>query len=84
MVFELNQEQAGDWDSFQVRNIGFEMQRRKAKQFTELLDLKDWSADEKKLLARIVQAKRGAEETTYLKLMRRHARLRREIISLGS
>ena len=84
MVFELNHEQTGDWDRFEVRKIGFEMQRRKAKEFTELLDLKSWSADEKKLLARIVQAKTGAEETTYLKLMRRHERLRREIINLGS
>ena len=84
MVFEVNQEQTGDWDRFQVRKIGFEAQRLKAKQFTELLDLESWSTDEKKLLERIVQAKTGAEETAYLKLMRRHDRLRREIIKLGS
>ena len=84
MIFELNKAQAGDWDRFQVRKIGFEAARQKAKNFTELLDLKGWSADEKKLLERIVRAKTGAEETTYLKLMRRHERLRREIIRLGS
>ena len=74
----------GDWDRFQVRKIGFRAARQKAKDFTELLDLKNWSDDEKKLLERIVRAKTGAEETTYLKLMRRHERLRREIIRLGS
>ena len=84
MIFELNKRQTGDWDRFQVRKIGFEAARRKAKHFTELLDLKAWSADEKKLLEGIVRTKMGVEETTYLKLMRRHGRLRREIINLGS
>ena len=84
MVFELDKSQAGDWDRFQVRKIGFEAARQKAKHFTELLNLNGWSAEEKKLLERIVRAKTGAEETTYLKLMRRHGRLRREIIKLGS
>ena len=84
MIFELNNEQTGDWDRFQVRKIGFKAARQKAKHFTELLDLKGWSADEKSLLERIVQAKTSAEEMTYVKLMQRHERLRREIIRLGS
>lgn len=84
MIFELNQEQVGDWDRFQVRKVGFRAQRRKVTHFTELLDLEPWSTSEKKLLARIVQAKTGAEETTYLRLMRGHKRLRQEIIKLGS
>jgi hypothetical protein len=84
MVFELNKEYAGDWDRFQVRKFGFKAAGQKAKDFTELLTFKGWSAEEKKLLARIVLAKRAAEETTYLRLMQRHNRLRREIIALGS
>ena len=84
MIFELDKEQAGDWDRFEVRKVGFKAASQKAKDFTELLNLKSWSADEKKLLERIVRAKTSAEETTYLKLMRRHQRLRREIIRLGS
>ena len=68
MVFELNQEQAGDWDRFQVRNIGFKAQRQKIT----------------KLLSRIMRAKSAPEETTYLELMRRDLRLRYEIIRLGS
>ena len=83
MIFELNQEQAGDWDRFQVRKIGFKAARQNAKYFTELLNVKNWSADEKRLLEQIIHAKTSLEETTYLKLMRRHYRLRREIIKLG-
>jgi hypothetical protein len=82
MVFELNQDQAGDWDRFQVRKIGFKAQRRK--RFTELLDVNSWTFAETELLSRIVRAKASVEETTYLKLMRRHQRLRREVIKLGS
>jgi hypothetical protein len=74
----------GDWDRFQVRKIGFQAARRKASDFTQLLDLNSWNEKEKKLLERIVRAKMGPEETTYLKLMRRHLRFRREIIRLGS
>ncbi|HEU5459521.1 MAG TPA: hypothetical protein VFU83_03470 [Pyrinomonadaceae bacterium] len=84
MIFELDKKQAGDWDRFQVRKIGFRAAREKAKHFTELLNLKSWSYEDKKLLERVVRAKTSAEETTYLKLMQRHERLRREIIRLGS
>lgn len=84
MIFELDEEQTGDWDRFQVRKIGFKAARQNTKHFTELLDVNGWSADEKKLLAQIVRAKTSPEETSYLKLMQRHDRLRREIIRLGS
>ena len=84
MTFELNREQAGDWDRFQVRKIGFKAQRHKATHFTELLDLKDWDADDRKLLSRIMRAKSGPEETMYLELMRKNRRLREAIIKLGS
>ena len=82
MIFELDQKRAGDWDNFQVRKIGFRMQGRG---FESLLSLvPDWSGDEKQRLKRIVDAKSAAEETTYLKLMREHERLRAAIIKLGS
>ena len=84
MIFELHKEHAGDWDRFQVRKIGFETARQRAKDFTELLNVKGWSAEEMTLLEKIVRAKTGAEESMYLKLMRRHRRLRSEIIGLGS
>ena len=33
MIFELNEAGRGDWDQFQVRNIGFKVQRRMAREF---------------------------------------------------
>lgn len=82
MIYELDQKRAGDWDNFQVRKIGFRVQGRK---FDSLLSLvPDWTTDEKQTLKQIVRAKSEAEETNYLKLMRRHERLRTEVIKLGS
>jgi hypothetical protein len=83
MIFELNEEQAGDWDRFHIRKIGLKAQRHQAKHFTELLNLGTWTNAEKRMLKEIVRAKTSPEETMYLKLMRRHERLRREIIQLG-
>ncbi len=47
-------------------------------------DLARWSPEEKRLLTRIVRAKAGADELDYLRLLQRHARLRRAIIDLGT
>ena len=74
MIFELDQTRSGDWDGFQVRKIGLRMQRRKAGSLSVL-------APDFKLVAR---AKNATEETTYLELMRRHEKLRKQIIKLGS
>ena len=87
MIFELDSQRRGDWDGFQVRKIGFRAQRQKEKHFgavLALLDLKHWSEAEKTLLSQIVRARSASEETTYLKLMRQHEPLRREMIKLGS
>jgi hypothetical protein len=47
-------------------------------------DLVDWSEAEKQALVRVIRAKAGADESSYLKLMQKHARLRRAMIKLGS
>ncbi|MBC8031925.1 MAG: hypothetical protein H7Z16_17715 [Pyrinomonadaceae bacterium] len=47
-------------------------------------DLGGWSRNEKQALRRIIQAKAGADERTYLNLMQKHPRLRKTIIKLGS
>jgi hypothetical protein len=47
-------------------------------------DLDRWSADDKRTLVRIIQAKARADESQYLRLMQRHHRLRAEMIRLGS
>ena len=78
MIFELDQNKAGDWDRFQVRRIGLRMQ---GKEFASLLSL---LPKPDPLLHRIAEAKRAAEETSYLELMRKHELLRTRVIDLGS
>lgn len=84
MIFELDQRRAGDWDEFHVRKIGLRRQGFKFESLESLFREVSWSRDEKRMLERIVRAKSAAEETTYLKLMQQHERLRAEIIKLGS
>lgn len=43
-----------------------------------------WRREEKRDALRIIRAKAGADELGYLRLLRRHARLRRAIIALGT
>ena len=45
---------------------------------------KSWTPDEKGLLMKIVEAKQSGNEANYLKLMQKHARLRSELIAIGS
>jgi hypothetical protein len=47
-------------------------------------DIGAWSTNEKQVLKRIIRAKAGADESTYLKLMQKHARLRKALIKLGT
>ncbi|MFN2493620.1 MAG: hypothetical protein ABR501_12145 [Pyrinomonadaceae bacterium] len=47
-------------------------------------DLRRWSQSELDALATIIHAKAGADESTYLKLMQNHSRLRNALIRLGS
>ncbi|MGI9108073.1 MAG: hypothetical protein ACR2G4_17735 [Pyrinomonadaceae bacterium] len=45
--------------------------------------LSRWSPEEKREALRLIRAKAGADELHYLRLLRRHAPLRRAIIALG-
>jgi len=47
-------------------------------------NLSDWSAVEKRALAHVIRAKATSDESRYLKLMQKHARLRQTMIKLGS
>jgi hypothetical protein len=123
MVFE--ETASGDWDRFQVRNIGLAVQRRMAathkgdaetfksgavkelaraigiraeawpntglsalQDFAVALslvkDIHRWSGEEKRALVKIIRAKAASDESSYLKLMQKHVRLRQTIIKLGS
>ena len=69
MIFELDDKRRGDWDRFQVRKIGFRAQREK-----NVLSL----------IRKIMQAKLGPEEVTFLRRMQKDEKLRNAIIKLGS
>jgi hypothetical protein len=125
MIFEMDQSRTGDWDRFQVRNIGLAVQRQMAADFNgnaervrnaaakrlagvlgidtgsgsdaELIALRDfavvlglvpdlgrWTSVEKQQLVQVIKAKASRDEARYLKLMQKHARLRKEMIRLGS
>jgi hypothetical protein len=128
MIFELKSNDrttSGDWDRFQVRNIGLAVARLMARKFggdnnrmqivsvqllTRLLgirtegwqeaeltalnhfaemlmavgDLPRWSQDEKQGLLKVIRARAAGDESTYLKLMQKHALLRSAMIKLGS
>ena len=47
-------------------------------------DLNDWSDAEKRALTQVIKAKASSNESRYLKLMQKHARLRTALIKLGS
>ena len=69
MILELDDKRRGDWDRFQVRQIGFKAQREK-----NVLSL----------IRDITQAKLGPEEVTYLRRIQKDEKLRSAIIELGS
>jgi len=71
MIFELDRDRVGDWDRFQIRNIGFKAQR-------------GLSAEEKQALGQISKAKASREEVQYLRATQKDEKLRRAIIKLGS
>jgi hypothetical protein len=47
-------------------------------------DFPRWSPDEKRKLAAIIQAKAGADEARYVRLLQQHPRLRSALLRLGS
>jgi hypothetical protein len=50
----------------------------------EIPDLARWTAQEKQEVIQIMRAKSGANEMSYLRRTQQHARLRRELLRLGS
>ena len=47
-------------------------------------DLGDWEKDEKRKVARIIEAKSSEDESRYLRLLQEHSRLKEAVIKLGS
>jgi hypothetical protein len=51
--------------------------------FALIPDLERWPREDKAALVNIIRAKMGPDETAYVRLTRKHARLRRELVRLG-
>ncbi|HKR12524.1 MAG TPA: hypothetical protein VJT15_10730 [Pyrinomonadaceae bacterium] len=69
MLFQIAGTENHDWDRFQVRNIGFKMQRKVEPLISD---------------PHLIRAKSAPEETTYLKLMQKDRQLRHKLLKLGS
>jgi hypothetical protein len=70
---------AGDWREAELLPL-----RDFAVTLYLVKDLHRWSDKEKQGLVRVIRAKAGADESSYLQLMQKHARLREALIKLGS
>lgn len=65
MIFELDQSHVGDWDRFQVRNIGFAVQQQMARNFGG--EAERFRNESVKAVARTLKTARRDEELTALR-----------------
>ena len=92
ILFEGPGAEPGVWDRFRIRTLALAAQRAEgaapATGLQLLLrlipDRERWSPAEKRLTARILEAKLGPDEALYLHLMQRHPRLRTAVLRAGS
>jgi hypothetical protein len=52
--------------------------------FALVADVEDWSKAEKQLAKQIIEAKLGADEAVYLRLLQKLTRLRQALLAIGS
>jgi hypothetical protein len=98
MVYEFAGAEPGAWDRFETRRIGLRVVgalRRAgglsaragtpdwAMLMASLPDIERWTPEERNAAARVLRAKYAPEETGYLRLLQRHARLRRSLLRMG-
>lgn len=84
LLYEYPDAGQGAWDRFRVRNLGLRCARMGTSAAVLRWIAQDWSSADKAAVEAIIQAKRGPDESRYLRLMQRHARLRAALIKLGS
>ena len=66
------------------RALGMEARSDLALALSLIPDLGRWTKEEKRAAAEILQAKESGSETRYLRLMRRHGRMRARMLRLGA
>jgi hypothetical protein len=84
---EIGRRFGGDAERMRVaaeRLIGIEVPNDFAFVLALIPELDRWSDQDKNALRRILQARMGVEEVSYLRLLQQHARLRKALIKLGS
>ncbi|HSB15281.1 MAG TPA: hypothetical protein VLE22_12550 [Bryobacteraceae bacterium] len=93
VIYEMPGGETGAWDRFRVRNIGLALQRSRRREEAPgglaailplIPDFGRWSAEEKRRASDVVRAKSAPDETTYVRTMQRHAKLRDAVLRLGT
>ena len=83
LLYECADADPGAWDRFRVRHLGLRCARLPPEASLFRRIAASWSAEERAAVEAIARAKSGPDETRYLHLMQRHARLRAAVIALG-
>lgn len=79
-----------EWDAFSVRQLGLRVSRSLEGTdgwpavLSRIRDYRRWTAEERRGVEKIIQAKTAREEWRYLRLLQGHARLRAAVLKLGS
>jgi hypothetical protein len=96
ILYEAPWSDKGAWDNFRVRTLAQAVVRKRgqthfpdpssglAQVISLIPDWTRWTPEERTAAAKILQAKQGASEARYLRLMQRHPRLRAAFLELGS
>ena len=91
ILYEGPGAEAGAWDGFRVRNLGLAAERAGGSSGSGLArvvglipDWPRWSAEERRGVEKILEAKESGGEARYLRLMQGHRRLRAAVVRMGS
>jgi hypothetical protein len=91
ILFDGPGAEGGAWDRFRIRTVALAVQRAASKPVDGLAAMlefipgrENWTKDESRAAAEIIDAKSQGAEARYLRLMQRHPRLRAGFLRLGS
>ena len=78
-----------EWDRFSVRRLGMRLASKSDgvagwPEVLRAIGQDRWPPEERRAAEAVIEAKGAATETRYLRLLQRHARLRRAVLRLGS
>jgi hypothetical protein len=82
IVFECADAERGAWERFTIRAVGLKCTEMHAEAALPWMAAR-WPDEDRAAVEAIVRAKTGPDESRYLHLMQRQARLRRAVLELG-